>query len=305
MSFGLSTSWNAFRYNNGGDLLFEIKNLGFDDVELSFNLTSSMVAEMEGVVKNGLVNVLSLHNFCPIPDGWRREEALPDCYSLSSTKEDERKLAIKFTQRSIDTAKNLGARVLVIHCGRVAIADRTGELIELYETKDKNSAKFLKLSALAVKERSSFSKKSLENLFFSLEELILYAKEKGIILGIENRYYYPEIPALEEIGVILNKFRGSNIRYWHDTGHAQTIENLGFAKHKDYLDLYGKEMIGIHLHDIVGCHDHLAPSKGKFEFKMLKPHLKKETLKIMEIHHPATAQDVQEARDFLTRVLNE
>ena len=83
MSLLLSTAWNAFRHTNAKKLIFEIKKTGFQEVELSFNLTSSMVRDIAGLVKNKEIRVISLHNFCPIPDGIKRCAALPDYYSMS------------------------------------------------------------------------------------------------------------------------------------------------------------------------------------------------------------------------------
>jgi len=304
MGLVFSTSWNAFRYTHAEKLVFDIKELGFNEIELSFNLTADIIQEIEGLVKNGGITVRSVHNFCPIPAGVERKLALPDYYSMSSQDEDERAKAVKQTKETIDTAARLNASAAVLHCGRVEIPDRTRDLIGLYERGQAGSREFLELRSEMAAQRKTLQRPYFENTLKSLEELNRYADKKGIALGVENRFYYREIPDFSEIGLILDAFKGSRIFYWHDVGHAQVMDNLGFARHMDFLDSYKDRLFGVHLHDLKGCSDHQAPFEGGFDFRKLLPYIKEDTLKVIEAHHPATGEDIIQGRKILEAVFN-
>ncbi|MBM3250202.1 MAG: sugar phosphate isomerase/epimerase [Candidatus Omnitrophica bacterium] len=302
MSLALSTAWNASRYEEAEPMLFEIKDLGFRDLELSFNLTASMVEGIRKARKRAGLQIISLHNYCPIPDGFSRKDALPDCYSLASLDEDERRLALNYARRTIDTAASLGAGAVVLHCGRVEIPDKTRSLAGLYENGAGGTKAFLDLRDAHIKERKETAAPFLKNALKSLEELNRHAAGPGVRLGVETRFYYREIPSFEEIGIILKELANSQVFYWHDTGHAQLMENLGFSGHKDFLDLYAGQMLGIHLHDILGANDHRAPLKGELDFAQLKPYVKKDTLKVMEPHHPATPDEIRSGKEYLEEI---
>jgi len=304
MGLALSSSWNAFRHTDAKQMIFEILEAGFTDIELSFNLTQAMLNGVEEILRQGKVKIVSLHNYCPIPDGLEREEALPDCFAMSSLDEDERAYALKFARRTIDTAASFGAKAVVLHCGRVEIPDKTRQLVDLCNSGLKDSQVFNKMFQQAQFERKANAGKFLSQTLRSLDELNRYAVQKGVLLGIETRVYYREIPSYEEIGVILGKFKNSNIFYWHDTGHAEIMEMVGFARHTDFLKSYGSNMIGLHLHDFFKGQDHLAPSQGALDFNQFKPYLKKDTLKVMEAHYPADKEAVIRGREFLRGIFD-
>lgn len=296
-----STSWNAFRYTTAKDMLFEIKELGFSELELSFNLTSSMVEEIASLLIPMGLKVITVHNFCPCPEILERQKALPDCFSLSSLQKEERELAIRFTKRTIDTAYSLGAKGVVLHCGRVEIEDCTKELIRLWESKE-DQTQFLKLQEDLIARRKSRAQRHLESLFSSLDEISLYAQKKNVFLGVENRFYYSEIPTFEEIGIILNKYKDRNIFYWHDVGHAVVMQRLGFVeKEDDFLKAYSSFMVGAHLHNIIGCRDHQSLKKGEIDFLKFRPYFKKSLLKVLEVHSFVEVKDIVEDKKFIEK----
>jgi sugar phosphate isomerase/epimerase len=304
MSLAISTSWNAFRHTDGKKIVSEVARLGFEEIELSFNLPAKTVEDIACLADKNKIKVVSLHNFCPIPDKVKRELALPDYYSLASLDEEERLKAVKQTKHTIETAQRLGAKAVVLHTGRVETPDRTRDLIELFNQGLKDFRVFRDLKDSIIRERKEKISPFFENTLKSLEELDQEARNRNILLGVETRFYYREIPGLEEIGKILKRFKGSQIRYWHDTGHAQLMENLGFCLHRDYLDLYREELLGVHLHNITGCSDHQAPSRGQIDFRELLPYIGKDTIKVIEAHYPATAQEIIESKKMLEVVFD-
>lgn len=295
----LSTAWNAFRHNDAKSLVEEIKTIGFNNLELNFSLLKQIVEGIALLQKEGQVNILSLHNYCPLPDGQNMFTASPDNYSLASLDEEKREKAVLNTKITIRTAGELQARAVVLHAGRVEIPDLTKDLIILFDAGEKDSKKFIALRDKYIKQRSQKIKPHLDAVLKSIDELAKYAREQKILLGIETRFYYREIPTFDEIGIILERFKGGNVFYWHDVGHAQTMENLGFYKHSDYLERYKDSLIGVHIHGIKGCDDHLAPFDSDLDLNMVRPYIKKDTIKVVESHARASKDDLIKARERL------
>lgn len=291
--FGISTSWNYERHRDARSMVEEIKAIGVDAVELNFKLSKEMVDGAGRLVDEGFIKVLSLHNFCPVPESVEISKASPDYYSLASLDEGERQKAISETERTMDTACRLNAKAVVIHAGRLEIKDRTRELARaIEEGKDPEA-----LITLMQEEREAALKKGyLDRLLKSIKDLLLYSKKNGIKIGLENRFYFRELPSIADFDAIFTTFKDPNVCYWHDTGHAQVYENLGLLYHEDYLERFRHRLLGVHLHDVKGViDDHNAPFTGDFDFSILKPFLNKDVIKILEPHAPATAADIKTA----------
>lgn len=303
--FALSTAWNADKYQDGDRIAREIHSLGIKKLELNFSLTSKMVEEIFNFTRQNGVVITSLHNYCPIPEGMTREDALPDYFSLSSRDETERKKALEYTKITISTARQLKARAVVLHCGRVEIADHTRELIDLYNQGREKSEQYRQIFDSFINERKTMSRDYLGQALKSLEVLSDYARKMNIFLGIENRFYYREIPSYEEFDIILDRLGKKNVAYWHDVGHAYILEKLGFLKVGSLLKKFGHHLYGAHLHNIKNLVDHQAPFAGDFDFHKLKPYIHANTIKVIEAHSQAGPESITRSISYLTEVLGD
>ncbi len=298
--FSLSTSWNSSEHKNGFDIIDAIKAIGFNTVELNFALTEDVIRDILRMKEEFKIKISSLHNICPLPKEIKPAEASPDYYSLASCDEEERKRAVALTKNTIDYANRFEAMAVVLHAGRIPIKDHTRDLADLIDDKEQ----FKRLKAEMINERIAKRGSCLDSVIKSLNELIPYANEQGVSLGIENRYYYREIPIKEELEIIFKNFKIGSLYYWHDVGHAEVFDRLGLASHRDLLDTFSSRLIGIHLHDIIGLvNDHKAPGLGTFDFNIVKPYISDDTIKVVEVHQPATAEQIRQGIKYLTKIL--
>lgn len=296
---GISTVWQAGKIKNGEKLLNKISDFGLKAVELEYRINNETYAQMKPFLKKGGIKVLSVHNFFPVPDIF--ETGSGDAFLLSSPDEDEKKRAVEYTIRTIEHANDLEAKAVVLHLGNTGTDSYKKEFFKFYDDGKIESDEFSVFLEKIKKERNSVKQKFIDAVFFSLEKLNKTAMKENVMLGIENRYYFHQIPDFEEMKMILRKFLGSNIYYWHDVGHAEVWNNFGLVRHEEWLKAYGENLLGIHLHDCKGYNDHNAPGKGKVDFNMIKKYFKSETIKIIEIEPHITDESLKEGIEFLRK----
>ncbi len=296
----ISTSWMSEPEKGLAYWLKQIKDLGFDAVELSYKLTQKQLDEMEVLLPQMDIKVSSIHNFCPQPNDEPSPRHLSNYYRLSSVDEHERQQAVKWTKIAVDTAKRNKARVVVIHAGTLDFEDeRSPKLFKLYVEGKKETVDFEKERERILTLRAEKKAPHIEALEKSLKALTDYAKLHNIIIGLETRYYPIEIPNFEEIGYFLNMFDASVMGYWHDFGHAEMNGRLGIRAHKEFLDTYKERLVGVHIHGMKGRRDHLAPFEGDMDFNPFQIYLSNDIIKVVESKPFAAMDLMKEAVDKL------
>jgi sugar phosphate isomerase/epimerase len=280
---GISTAWWYKKAGPADHIVDEILQLGLDGVELEYRMTYQMFQEMKPRLITSLP-VFSIHNFFPIPEGFGPGQGSGNLFLLSSTDAEERARAVKYTIQTMEHADELEARAVVLHLGDVDMPSPVEGFSRLYATgrvHDSDAPVFLDQQR---RIRKKMRQKNLDAVLLSLEALNKEAEKKRILLGIENRYHFHEIPDFEEIGLILNTFQGSRIGYWHDIGHARVQENLGILRRNELIEAYSKQLIGVHIHDVRWLKDHLAPGQGDIDYAEIQPYLSASIPKILELH---------------------
>ena len=283
-------------------MLRELVELGFTRVELGHAIWISLMA---GVLDSPLlgdpVQVVSLHNFCPLPVA--AVYPTPNLYNLAGTDDRDRMLGVRNTFRTIDHARRLGARAVVLHMGSTGMKNYTAQLIQLGETGQLHGPKHEKLLARYHRDRERQSRKHFPKMLDSLKRLEEYAGQAGVRLGIETRSGLEESPAEPEILALLEATSPEVVGYWHDVGHAQTKENLGVINHLRWLEHLAPRLIGMHVQDIRPiAHDHLAPGQGTFSFDTLQPFLRPDTVLVLEPHHRVPPEELTRAAEMLAEL---
>jgi sugar phosphate isomerase/epimerase len=282
---GLSTAWLTERDGiRGAEIVEEIIGLGFKAVELEYRVRESTFREMSPLIAREDLRVLSIHNFFPLPDGILLSQASGDRYLLSSPDRIERDRAMAHTIHTIESAANAGARAVVLHLGRVEMDAESDRLYELFRNHQLRSPEGRRFLERKLRERRAKRDPYLQSTLRSLDRLNKEAEKRGVLLGVENRYHYHQIPDFEEIGRILDAFSGGSVFYWHDMGHAHVQENMGLIRPGALLHSYGTRTLGLHIHDALGMDDHRAPGLGEIDFENLKKHLDGSQINILEVH---------------------
>jgi len=271
-------------------MLREIRSLGFEYAELSHGIRISLLPGIVEAVEAGEIKISSLHNFCPLPMGVNH--AAPNIYQFSSPDRREQENAWRHSVKTIETAARVRAQVVVLHMGSIEMKPYTDRMLEMVQKGLKESPKYAALREEVMEKWEDKKQPYVERASEMLERLSGLAAQHGIKLGVENRQALEEIPLDCDLEMLMLEFNRPTIGYWHDCGHAQIKENLGFIDHRMHLEAMAPRLLGFHVHDVFfPGKDHAAPGSGCVNFEALKPMIKPEQIKVFELSPRLCAEE--------------
>jgi sugar phosphate isomerase/epimerase len=290
----LSTMWAKGRFSHMAGFVSKAKEFGFTHIEANASISPQMLSEL----LKTKVPISSIHAPCPATSSSR---GIPiSSLSLSSLNESDRTEAVRFTKQTIDLASSVRAKAIVLHMGEVPIdLSLQDRLYKLHEGGYSQTKEYNRVKEELVYQRNSQTLHYLDAAKKSLQDISEYSQQKGIILGLETRFHFHEIPNIDEMAELLNKIPRNLVGYWHDVGHAEVQQQLGFSLHKEWVSRFRDRMVGIHLHDVLGIYDHHAPGKGDIDWEMLTKYLPPRIVKVCEIGEWNDEEQVQGVVEFL------
>ncbi len=296
--FAISTHWNASRHKTGEGIVDEILELGIRRLELGYDLRSYHVDGIKRKQDAGEVRIDSVHNYCPVPPEATRGG--PELYTLAVGHWQIHEAAIMSTTQTIQFAAEMGAKLVVMHCGNVAIRPLTPKLVAMSDQGERYTNAYEKLKLKLITQREKKVTAQLGFLMRGLERLIPTLEATGVRLGLEILPTYEAIPTEAEVKTILQHFGDSHLCYWHDFGHAQIRENLGFGSHVQSFAELGPVMGGMHIHDVVPTDgDHRMPPSGMINFPLFGPHIPDHSLLVLEPGSKVEGPDVKRGLDLI------
>jgi sugar phosphate isomerase/epimerase len=302
--YSLSSCWNSHRHTDGRAMLREIRDLGFEYAELSHGTRISLVPGILEAVDAGEIKISSVHNFCPLPMGVNH--SAPNLFQFSAEDPRERDNALRHTLKTFEFAVRVKALLVVLHLGSIDLKNYTDKLIDMVGRGERETSKYEKLCEEIAQKREAKKEEFVERTNEILRRLLPEAEKHSLKLGIENREALEEIPLESDFRFFFREFSNPAIGYWHDTGHAQIKENLGFIHHAMHLESLRDRLFGFHIHDVqFPGRDHCAPGSGMIDFVALKPMVKPEHLKVFEFSPKLSVEELKSGVEHVKGIWGE
>ena len=284
------------RFDEGAAFARYAAEAGYDAIEISH---STSEPKLRDILECGALPVTSIHQPAPhvdLPGGKGNADL-----NLAATDEREREKALQHALRSIEWAAEAGAKALVVHLGEVEMAwsGAEAELYRLFRQHAIGSDRAAEARATMEARRAEAAPANLEAARAALERLVEAARPHGVVIGVENRLQYHQIPLPHEALALLEGFAPDEAGHWHDTGHAEVLDRLGYLPHAAWFETLGHRLAGAHVHDVRAVLDHRAPGTAQLDWEMVAGGLRSLDAITLEIDQREPDEAVRAAPAFL------
>src|SRR4030066_182457 len=181
----LSTMWAIKNCPSLDDFFEASQRLGFQKIELNHQINSTMLSH----VRLDHIQFSSIHEPCPA-DISTKDLAIRD-WLISSDDEPSRMRGVEAVRNSINLAHELNAPVVVMHCGNVTPSmDFERKLRGLFDQGKFRSEEYERIKSQTIHARAESAPPRINAVKKSITDLLGYAEQLKIKLGLENRYHY-------------------------------------------------------------------------------------------------------------------
>jgi sugar phosphate isomerase/epimerase len=225
---------STYRYVHhplGPTLLAEIAQAGIPAIEIfcslgHFNYPSQpAVHELAGALEESGLKLHSLHSPTERDTAVGRDSGVP--ISISDTERVRRLDAVDEVKRALEVAEKIPFQYLVQHIGHA---------------------------------RQMTDPKKLDAAFNSLEHLVIFAKQRGVTIALENTP--GELGSPESLQQFIKETHLNGLKLCLDVGHAHLDSGVSGA-----FEMMSERLVTTHIHDNHGEKDeHLLPYEGTIDW---------------------------------------
>lgn len=269
-----------------------IESVGLRAIEVEYRFGPAALAAFVAEMRPRGLRAVSVHNFTPIPEGLAKGSG--DAFNLAAVDREERLLAVRHTLRTLEIAHDLEAGAVVLHLGWVeGLEDK-----EATRQAARAGGMTPRLDRL-LELRAEQAHRHVDAASRALDRLIPRAEALGVTLGLENRFHAFQVPDHAEMKLLLERFAGAPVAPWFDAGHAWAQGQAGLEGQEAWLDAFGPRLLGCHLHDAEGAHDHQLPGQGDMDWPWLMGRLADCPRQVLELQPGPAPEAVAEAAAWL------
>lgn len=290
----LSTMWWDKEAYTAQEFFTRGRELGFTRFELNHQTPPEVLAQID----HNQFSIGSLHDPCPANVAAKVLEQTD--IQITSLNEDRRRKGVDVVKATLDQACLMGCRMVVVHPGRI-ICDHTpdNQLRALYQAGKKGTMEYEEQRLRTIADRAAHAAPHLDKCLESLHEIVDFAAGMGLMIGLENRFHYYELPVSNEMQVILEEFQQPWIGWQFDFGHLQVHEALGLLSLQEWLERFSQRIIGVHMHDVKGIMDHQGPGSGDIDYARIARYLPADCYRTLEVDKALGFEELARSMQYL------